>query len=181
MSIKKIVIILLFFHFIFFSSFLFSQQEGIQRDQYIIGPGEKLMITVHIFGEVRRPGEFLVPDDTNILELISKAGGTTEFSNLNKVKITRGLVGSAKINQFAKKESGKSSDKTKSIKLPKKKVIDVNLKKFLDKENYYFTLPTLQPGDIVRVGRNTWYTWQAVIRVVSQVAIVIQAMYFYEI
>jgi hypothetical protein len=50
----------------------FSQQEIIRKDQYQIGPDERLLITVHIWGEVRKPGEYLVPDDTDILELISK-------------------------------------------------------------------------------------------------------------
>ena len=58
-----------------------AQQQLIKKDQYQIGPDEKLLIRVHIFGEVQKPGEYLVPDDTDLLELISKAGGPTEFSN----------------------------------------------------------------------------------------------------
>ena len=55
----------------------------------------------------------------------------------------------------------------------------VNLNKLLDKEKYYSDVPALQPGDVVRIGRNTWFKWQTVIRVVSQVAIIVQAWYWY--
>ena len=81
MFLKRIIFIVTNFYFLIIISTGFSQQNFLQqKDQYQIGL-ERLMITVHIFGEVRQPGEFLVPDNTNILELISKAGGPTEFSN----------------------------------------------------------------------------------------------------
>ena len=48
----------------------------------------QLKVVVHIWGEVRSPGEYTVPAGTNILELISKAGGPTEYANMGKVKLT---------------------------------------------------------------------------------------------
>lgn len=142
----------------------FSQQEVIDKDQYQIGADERLLITVHIFGEVKQTGEFLVPDDTNVLELISKAGGPTEYSNLNNIKITRGLT-----SPFDQSDS-----------LIEKRVLKVNLKKILNKENFKDDLPILQPGDVIRVGRNTWFTWQTIIRVASQLAIIAQVWYWYD-
>ncbi len=150
--------------FLIVSSHLcYSQQEMTEKDQYQIGPDERLLITVHIFGEVKKTGEFLVPDDTNVLELISKAGGPTEYSNLKNIKITRGLT-----SLFDQSDS-----------LIQKRVLKVNLKKILNKEDYKDYLPTLQPGDVVRVGRNTWFTWQSIIRVASQLAIIAQVWYWY--
>lgn len=169
---------LLIFHFISSSTVCFSQQEVIKKDQYQIGPDERLLITVHIWGEVRNPGGYLVPDDTDMLELISKAGGPTEFSNLSNVKISRGLIEIANIKQVSG-EKGRTSSGKKIFHKNKKKVLKVNLKKLLDKENYHETLPILQPGDVIRVGRNAWYTWQTVIRVISQLAIVAQVWYWY--
>lgn len=142
---------------------LYSQQEQVKRDYYQFGPDERLLITVHIFGAVGKPGEYLVPDDTNLLELISKAGGPTEFSNLSNIKITRGLM------KIASSSDNKSD----------KNVLNVNLKDLLDKSNNKELLPTLQPGDVVRIGKNNWYKWQTVIRVISQFAIVVQAFYWY--
>ena len=169
---------LLFFYPTLFLSTCLSQQEVVKKDQYQIGPDERLLITVHIFGEVRIPGEYLVPDDSNILELISKAGGPTEFSNLSNVRITRGLTGISNVTKNFKK-----SESTYNKKIPFKKynkqVIKIDLKRLLDDEKYHTTLPTLQPGDIIRVSRNAWFTWQAVIRLISQVAIVVQLWYWY--
>ena len=164
--------LILFFHT------CYSQQELIKKDQYQIGPDERLLITVHIWGEVRKPGEYLVPDDTDLLELISKAAGPTEYSDLKNIKITRGLTGSLDIKKTLKEKSG-NSDKNKLDKKYTKQVIKIDLKKMLNKENYDKDVPTLQPGDVVMIGRNTWFTWQAVIRVVSQLAIVAQVWYWY--
>lgn len=161
------------------STICFAQQELIRKDQYQIGPDENLLIRVHIFGEVKNPGEYLVPDDTDLLELISKAGGPTEFSNLNTIKITRGLAGIANLKQTSESKAGSNMDDTISLTKIKKQVIKVNLIKLLDNEKYFATTPTLQPGDVVRVGRNAWFTWQTIIRVVSQLAIVAQVWYWY--
>lgn len=151
----------------------YKQDEKVKSDYYQIGPDERLLITVHILGEVGKPGEYLVPDDTNLLELISKAGGPTEFSNLSNVKITRGIIGSTTINSSAYNARARQSTSEQ------KKVIEVNLKNILTKEGYNERLPILNPGDIVQIGRNTWYRWQSTIRFFSQVAIIVQAMYWY--
>ncbi len=158
---------------------LYSQQEFIRKDQYQIGPDERLMITVHIWGEVRIPGEYLVPDDTDILELISKAGGPTEFSNLGKIKITRGLTGIQSSNNPGKTGMRGAPYHSKFTYQNNKEVIELNLKKILDNRDYQKNLPTLQPGDTIRIGRNTWFKWQAIIRVISQLAIVAQVWYWY--
>jgi len=160
------------FLFIFLISTGFSQHDVLSRDQYQIGDDERLMITVHIFGEIQKPGEYIVPDNTNILELISKAGGPTEFSNLSKIKVTRGLVSIDDIQKALKM----SAKKRKPV---MKQVIKINLKRMLDNERSMSTLPTLKPGDVVRVGRNAWFAWQTVIRIISQLAIIVQVWYWY--
>jgi len=155
---------------------LLFAQDIVQKDQYIIGDDGKLQFSVHIWGEVARPGEYLVPDKTDILELISKAGGPTEFSNLKNVSITIWLlrftdkdIKSANIN-ISKFKSGNKSLKS---------VTKINLKKMLENEDYGKLLPILHPGDVVIVGKNTWYKWQTVIRVVSQLAIVAQVWWYW--
>ena len=153
-----------------------AQNEVMNSDQYQIGSDERLMITVHIFGEIENPGEYLVPDNTNILELISKAKGPTEFANLGKVKITRGLVSIYDLKKVLHKKVSNKSYQNKAF---KKQIIKIDLKKMLDDRRSMATLPILKPGDVVRVGRNAWFTWQAIIRVVSQLAVVAQVWYWY--
>ena len=86
------------------------------------------------------------------MELLSKAGGPTDYANLGKVKLTRAI-----------KESERS--------------ITVNLKHYLEKENFT-PLPILQKGDVVRIPRNTWYKWRTIIKVVADVAIIANVYYW---
>ncbi len=166
---------LLFFCLILFLSTCFSQQK---KDQHQIGDDGKLLISVQIWGEVGRPGEYLVPDDTDILELISKAGGPSEYANLSKVKITRGLTNLIDLKSNANQRV-RSIDKKKFYNKYTKQIIKVDLKKMLDKEKHYETLPILKPGDVVRISSNTWFKWQTIIRVISNLAIVAQVWYWY--
>jgi hypothetical protein len=112
----------------------------------------QLQVTVHIWGEVQAPGEYHVPAGTNVLELISKAGGPTEYANLGKVKVTRA-----------------SGEPERSFR--------INLNRYLDKDSNS-TLPVLQKGDVVRVSRNTWSKWRGFIRVVADVAIIANVYYW---
>ncbi|NOZ61334.1 MAG: hypothetical protein GXO74_06600 [Calditrichaeota bacterium] len=166
------------FFFLFFTRIALCQNNEpvLQQNQYQIGPDQRLLITVHIFGEVKNPGEYLVPDDTNVLELISKAGGPTEFSDLGKIKITRGLLDVAEVKNLIKTRSQNRNDKRIYY---KKQIIKINLKKLLDKEDYNIALPTMKPGDVVRVGRNKMFAWQTIIQVISQIALVAQVWYWY--
>lgn len=139
------------------------------KDRYIYGDVNKLQIVVHIWGAVNRPGQYVVPDGTSVLELISMAGGPTEFSDLGNVLLTR------------EKSSHSSEGRAKNKQRPsfvKKELVRINLKKYLENEKSD-PLPILEPGNVVKINKNYWYKWQTLIRVVSQVAIVIQAVYFY--
>ena len=123
-----------------------SLENGV-IDRYYLGSKEGLEITVHIWGEVRSPGLYKVRDTTNLLELISHAGGPTEYADLKKVKLTR-----------TRKRS------------PRFLIID--LESYLEDEEYDVALPVLQPGDTIRITRNTWYTWRTVVRIASEVAVI---------
>ena len=162
------------FMVVFFVSFLmvnniYSQENQTRLNQYQIGPGEKLMIRVHVWGEVARPGQYLVPDGTNVLELISQAGGPTPFSNLKNIYLTRNIVHTS--------QDAKNRFKQTSVHYGKQ-IIKINLKSYLNSKNSN-SLPLLKPGDVVMVKQNTWYKWQAIIKVISQVAIIIQVWYWY--
>ena len=180
MLFKKLILLgwhLLLFCLILLSSAGFTQQDVLNKNLYQIGPDEKLLISVHIWGEVRQPGEYFVTDDTDVLELISKAGGPTEYANLNNVKISRRIkrMTDLKRNRF-QKISAVDEKFTLDIYT---KVIKVELKSLLDIEKDNATLPTLQPGDVVRISRNTWFKWQTILHVMSQIAILLQAWYWY--
>jgi len=165
LSLVESIIILLI---IFYSSLAISQHVDAKKDKYLMTEDQKLQIVVHIWGEINRPGQYIVPDGTDVRELISIAGGPNEFSNYKNIKLTREFVNSLK-------EQNKISNDNKLI---TKKIITIDLQKYLENE-LSEPIPILQPGDIIKINRNNWSKWQTFIRVVSQLAIVVQAIYFY--
>jgi protein involved in polysaccharide export with SLBB domain len=145
-------------------NFSYSQSNLVQTDQYLIGEEKKLEMIVHIWGEVKSPGEYRVPDGTNVLELISKAGGPTEFANLKAVLLTR---------------KGTPAEQTQATaSTAKPRVFKVNLQQYLVSQQYELLLK-LEPGDVVILKRNSWFRWQTGIRLVSQIAFLFQAMYYF--
>lgn len=108
---------------------------------------EQLKIKTYIWGQVRKPGLYIVPDNTDLLTLISLAGGPTEDAKLTKVKIVRPT--------------------TKG-----KKVILVNLKKYMESGDSKM-IPVLKPGDTVILSGTVYYAFRKGAQFLSNVAIVI--------
>jgi hypothetical protein len=60
------------------------------QSRYIITPGsDAFLMTVRVWGEVQRPGLYDVPIGTDLIEIISAAGGPTSKANLSKVRVIR--------------------------------------------------------------------------------------------
>jgi hypothetical protein len=168
-----------------FITFPVSSQENteqriqIPKENYLIGEEKNLEIIVHIWGEVRQPGEKRVSDGTNILELISKAGGPTEFSNLSKVL----LFSNQKLHLSPEEQTALNNNQDKFIlkdldKLDQTGKVEIDINKYLNNGKGQY-LPRLLPGDVVHVKRNVWHKWQTIIRVASQIAIIAQVWYWY--
>lgn len=118
---------------------------------YITGDELKIKIKVYIWGQVRDPGEYLVEDGTDLIGLISVAGGPTDYAKLKNVKIIR--------NKDDKKE-----------------IITVDVKQYM--ESYDKTeIPVLKPGDVVMIKKSIRADWNLVIQIISQVAIIINVIY----
>ncbi len=163
----------------------YSQITQGKVEQYLTGNEKKIEMIVHIWGEVKNPGEYRVSDDTNVLELISKAGGPTEYSNLKNVMLTREVTPTIQISAHDWKselivdnnQPDISAPSENSTSMPKR-VLKINLKYYLENPTPE-ELPILQPGDIVHIKHNSWFRWQTAIRLTSQIAIVFQAMYYF--
>ena len=147
---------------LFLSSPVFAQDEAakekqdkVTEDRYYLGTEKELMIRVHIWGEVHSPGEYLLPNKSTILDLISKAGGPTEYGSLHNVRVTH-----------------------KEARSPHYTIVD--LKAYLEKEKKeeYKQPPVLFPGDVVYVQKNNWYRWTQITRISSQV-ISIASMFYW--
>ncbi|MBD3377002.1 hypothetical protein GF406_18385 [candidate division KSB1 bacterium] len=134
-----------------------------EQSKYLLGEERKLEIIVYILGEVKNPGEYRVYDNTDLAELIARAGGTTDFSNLKDVTITR---------SYYLKNNNSSSTAFQ------KQVIKADVQAYL-KSTGNKPLPRLAPGDIVHVSKNKWHAWKSAATVVRDLAVVASAYFLY--
>ncbi len=108
---------------------------------------EQLKIRTYIWGQVRNPGLYIVPDNTDLLTLISSAGGPTENAKLSKIRIIRSTAEG-------------------------EKVIWVDLKEYLETGQAEL-IPILRPGDTVIVSGSTYYAFTKAVNWLSQIAVML--------
>jgi hypothetical protein len=123
-----------------------------QAAQYYLGSEDELLIKLNVWGFVARPGQYLVPSDTDLISLLSFVGGPMENANLTKIKIVR---------------SGKDIGQ----------VLKINVKEYLttgDKKN----VPALMPGDTIVVPGTKMYYVNKFFEYASRVAIVVQLAWY---
>ena len=146
---------------------LTGEARAQDRAQYMLGQDNRLEMIVYIIGEVKKPGEYRVLDTANLLELLSKAEGPTQFSKMSSVTITRIppelLVSRSGLAPHA----------------GKKQVIKFNIDEYLRNPNNVIPPPKLKPGDVVMVPRNTWSTWKSVATVIRDLSVIASAYFLY--
>ena len=107
---------------------------------------DQLKIYTYIWGQIQKPGLYIVPDDTDILTLISLAGGPKEDAKLKSVRIVR------------------------SSAFGEEQIIMVDMKKYVETGNYSL-IPQLLPGDTVIIPGTSFYAFSRVADFLSKVAI----------
>ena len=105
----------------------------------------KLKINTYIWGQINKPGLYLVPDDTDLLTLLSLAGGPREDAKLSKIRIVRPTVNGERI-------------------------IWINMKKYLETGDEKM-IPVLQPGDTIVVSGTIFYAFSRLTDFLSKAAI----------
>lgn len=94
--------------------------QGPQTSQasyyYVAKPGE-LTMQVNLWGDVLKPGRYEVPITTDLIQLISLAGGPTRDANLSEVQISRFSRSSAGIQKYQAKINLADFFKTEEAKL----------------------------------------------------------------
>ena len=153
--VKKLISLSLIIYLAFFQglTLTWAQEEKNKETprntglNYYLAPGtdNQLLIRVNIWGEVLKPGIVEVPDNTDLLSLISMAGGPTENAKLSKVKIVRNF----------------SQNKT----------IIVNVKDCI-RNGKAAKIPLIKPGDTVIVPRNSFHTVSKYITFVYNLAVI---------
>ncbi len=129
----------------------FGQEDKYPRGaQYFLGTDDQLLIKVNIWGFVAKPGQYLVPSDTDLISLISFAGGPREGAKLNTIKLIRTMP----------------NEKDE-------KVFKINVDKFTKKGDISI-IPRLKPGDTIIISGSKWYYASKYLEFVSKLAMLVQ-------
>jgi hypothetical protein len=129
-------------------------RERAGASRYYIGNEDELLIPVNILGYVNKPGQYMVPHQTDLVALVAFAGGFKEDAKINNVKILRGIAANGKPLVFK-----------------------VDLKKYFATGNRKL-IPPLTPDDTVIISGSRTVTIKNILDFVGRLAVVVQ-IYFY--
>ncbi len=151
----RIRFVIIFFFLVLIVHPLFGQefdtqpqiQFGDRPAQYILGDNDVLLITVNLWGHIRKPGIYSVPSSFGIIDLLSSAGGPLRSARLNDVRIIR----------------------------KNQEVITVNVDEFIKTGNKDLLVP-LQPGDVIIVSGSISDIFGRVVGFMRDVAIIVNVI-----
>jgi polysaccharide export outer membrane protein len=134
---------------------LYSDNEtgkSSQSAEYYVflGEGDELLMNVQIWGQVKSPGLYSLPEGSDVVTLLSLAGGPTENADLSRVKVLRKGIERDSLYTLNVKKSLLSGEKEMVL---------------------------LQPGDIVEVMPSTFHSLSNFVRFVTQVSMVVIIYY----
>ena len=125
-----------------------------EGNQYYLGEANELLMRVNIWGRVEHPGQYYVPATTDLITLLSAAGGPTSRSRISDIRVVRGDP------------------------LGQGEVIQVNVKRFL-KTGDRRLIPDLKPEDTVIVSATTWQLATEILQVGGALALLANAYFFF--
>jgi hypothetical protein len=126
-----------------------------EGSKYYLNEANELLIRVNIWGRVGRPGQYYVPAETDLVALMSLAGGPGSRSRLSDIHVVREAD-----------ENGQQE------------VLTVNVRKYI-KTGDKRLIPDLKPEDTVVVHGSAWQLVADVAQTVGQLAIVANVYYFF--
>jgi hypothetical protein len=129
-----------------------SLQEG-HKYRLALGADNELLMQVNVWGEVKEPGTLQVPDNIDLISLLSFAGGPTENAKLDRVKLIRSFS-------------------------PEKEVKIINVEKYLKKGNHD-QVPIIKPGDTVVVPRSSFHSLTRFISFIYNVAVIASVIHVF--
>lgn len=123
---------------------------------FVFGSSEGVNIEVSLWGYVSKPGLYKIPHTTDLVSLISLAGGPRENARLDDVRIIR-LVNNTDTNNT------------------EERIIRVNLEEFIEKGDRSI-IPILKPGDVVVMTGSAYTVFVNFMSVVRDVALVLNTV-----
>lgn len=130
-----------------------QDQDRQTAARYFLGNKNELLMAINILGPVAKPGQYMVPSETDLLTLLAYAGGLRDEANISDVKVIRRISGQAK---------------PKTIKIDLTKLYETG-----DDE----LPPGLLPGDIVIIGKKNVVTSRVIADILRSVAFAAQTVY----
>jgi hypothetical protein len=121
--------------------------------QYYLGSADELLVPVNIWGFVMKPGQYMVPNNTDLVSLLSYAGGPTENANINNIRIIR-------------------NDPRRG-----NEVWKINVKRFIETGDERL-IPPLKPGDTIIVKGTAFHWITKFFEFVSRLTTIAQIFYF---
>ena len=147
---------ILLYYFLIMPVFSAQAQEFPTRNraaQYYLGTEDELLIPINIWGFVEKPGQYMVPNNTDLISLMSFAGGPTDGANTSSIQIVR-------------------SDPRYG-----NRVWKVNVKKYLETADDKL-VPLLKPGDTVIVKGTAFNKVKSFFSFLTSFAIFAQMLYW---
>jgi hypothetical protein len=132
-----------------------TSSSRISRYRLQLDQGENTIeFSVSVWGEVRHPGLYSVPEGTTLLDLISLAGGPTGAAKLSDVKLVRSA----------------------GVATGRKSVVDVNLDDFVTKGDPQVRTPLIPDDTVVIKAKTTtsilkWTSFVSVLALVANVVV----------
>jgi hypothetical protein len=133
------------------------ESPGNQPSVYYYGQGQGVQIDVNLWGEVKVTGKMVVPYTTDIISLISLAGGPTPNAKLDEIRIIR----------YSQADSATVE-----------KIIRVNIERFVE-TGEQLSFPSLLRGDTVIVPGGALSALQNFVNVVQLLAAVLNTVFLF--
>lgn len=142
--------------------------------RYYLGKEDQLLIPVNILGFVNKPGQFMVPTETDLVSLIAYAGGLRENAKLHNIRIVRNSATNGQPNTLTA-TNGRPNILAATNGQPN--ILTVDLKKYFETGNRKL-IPQMMPDDTIIIPGSKILTFERILDYTVKVAIIAQS-YFY--
>jgi len=154
--------------------------------QYFLGQADELLMRVNIWGFVRKPGQYMVPTETDLISLMSFAGGPIEQAKIKSIKIVRTNPAEIRTTSVEHSSAGGVNHSSPVLageyvrgksESSNERVLEVNVKAYLATGKPEL-IPPLRPGDTIIVEGSALNTVNKILDFASKVAVIGQ-VYFW--
>ena len=133
-----------------------NRSVGSAASFYYLAKPAEFTILVNVWGFVQKPGMYEIPSSTNLVQLISYAGGPLQYAKLNRVRIIR----------IVKYEND----------IAAKKELTVNLNRLEKLDDRHLRL---FPGDTVVIDHTSWPTMRDIFNVAATTVAIAASVAFF--